>query len=248
MRVLVIFKVIVLLVITILTGCGIEVRETESEEKKEEKALETPPQPVQKPLVAKAEDVMLRGYIASAFEVEVDGDQYTDSEDFYTRQLARLEGEAIEAGYEGYEVRFNAEIGLSDLKAGMRVFLAPVDSRGYGGETSIQSNGSFQFYIPADGSSQEYKIRSNKRVDVTLTSADKKTVVKWCYNFSGIDMQVSLNDSRPVVINRFVTQVTRYACSTQSSGIQIPIKTPAAAEPTDSEQPEQETSESSEIR
>lgn len=165
----------------------------------------------------------LEGYIVSAFDLEVDGERYADSEDFYTAQLEKLQLEAEESGYAGYSLRFDAKIGLNDLKYGMRVYIISANEYGFATETTVQENGNFRATIPAKAYYDTYKIRTNKRVSVTLTSPDKKDVQKWCYNFSGHETQTTIEN--PALIKVFTTNVTKYACSqSTSSGIEIPVK------------------------
>lgn len=171
--------------------------------------------------VENLQPVTLRGYVASAFEIEVDGTQYLDSEDFYTSQIEKLEGEVVEAGYDGYTIKFDARIGLDDLKQGMKVYISSVEDRGFAGDTQVSDRGIFSMFIPASGSTALYRVRTNKRVNVLLTGPDGEKV-KWCYNFSGIESQIDVTDPRPVHIDKFETRVTRYSCSGQPTGIQIP--------------------------
>lgn len=165
----------------------------------------------------------LQGYVVSAFDMTVDDRQYADSEDFYTQQLGRIEDEAREGGYEGYTIKFDAQIGLDDLKHGMKVYVVSSQDRGYAADTRINEKGRFQMSIPAEGVEDTYKIRTNKRVNVILTSADKKDVVKWCYNFSGLETEATVES--PAIINKFQSRLTRYACMAGSdTGITIPAK------------------------
>lgn len=177
----------------------------------------------------------LQGYVVSAFDMTVDDKQYLDSEDFYTQQLGRIEDEAREGGYEGYTIKFDAQIGLDDLKRGMKVYVVSTQDQGYAADTKINEKGRFQMSIPAEGVEDTYKIRTNKRVNVILTSEDKKDVVKWCYNFSGLETEASVE--APAIINKFQSRLTRYACTTGSdTGITVPAKE-VTKEETDSEAP-----------
>jgi len=164
----------------------------------------------------------LQGYLVSAFDLSVDGKQYSDSESYYSEQLGRIENEVVDGGYSGYTLKFDAQIGLDDLKVGMKVYAVSVQSTGFAGDTRINDKGRFMLEIPAANVNDTYKIRTNKRISVTLTSADKKNVVKWCYNFSGNVTEASLDE--PAIINTFTTKLTRYACQADSSGISIPAK------------------------
>jgi hypothetical protein len=168
---------------------------------------------------------LLRGYIASAFDLSVDGKQYADSEDFYTQELDRLTVEAEASGYEGYVVTFDAEVGLSDLKRSMKVYAIPVEDRGYAGETTVGSDGTFQLTVQKEPV-VDYRVRANKRIGVILT-AEADTVL-WCYNFSAEDQDVTMDSELPIILREFTTRITKYKCAIDNgTGMKIPAK-PAA--------------------
>lgn len=167
--------------------------------------------------------VSLSGYVVSAWDVVVDGESYTDTEDYYTQQLEALHGMAEEEGYRGWDISFDAQIGLTDLKFGMKVFVVSGTTRGYAAEARVDSEGSFKISFPYD-SEALYKIRAMKRVSVTLTDPETKEWKKWCYILSAVEQEVSLmDDERPVLLSNFVTQTTTYECeSSGNTGITIP--------------------------
>ena len=166
------------------------------------------------------EGIQFIGYVSPAFDVTVDGKQYLDTEDFYTQQVDKLKQEALDSGYEGWTLDFDAEIGLDDLKAGMKVYIAPTGNRGFAGETEIKYDGSFKMDFPKEAVDAAYKVRAVKRVTVTLTNnADTNQVDRWCYTFNAVDQMVTLSQhDSPVILNNFVTHVTSYKCSTESAG------------------------------
>lgn len=167
------------------------------------------------------------GYISNAFDLTVDDERYSDSEDFYTRELDRLTEEAVEAGYEDWKLTFDAKIGLVDLKYGMNVFVASPGNRGFAGQTTVSSNAGFYIAVPPAARDEAFSIRAVKRINVTLTPPDelRKTEkpVRWCYNFSAEISDVRV-DGEPLVLNNFKTRITKYACSVDSNGIAIPPK------------------------
>jgi len=167
----------------------------------------------------------LQGYVVSAFEMEVDGVQYSDSEDFYTQQLVKIEAEAVEGGYDGYTIKFDAQIGLDDLKRNMKVYIVATQDQGFATDTKVNEKGRFRVSVPESGVQDSYKVRTNKRVTITLTSPDRKDIKKWCYNMSGHETEAQVGSD--AIIRTFSTKITRYACSvTTGGGIQIPSNKP----------------------
>lgn len=163
----------------------------------------------------------LEGYVASAFQMTVDGNTYADSEAFYTHQLDTLATQVAEQGYDGYSMEFDAQIGLNDLKYGMQVYVVAEGGSGFAGDTRVNESGRFSMAIPDGEGAHVFKVRTNKRVAVLLTSPDKKEKVQMCYNFSGVETTASLTNK--VIISNFVTQLTKYACSSApNGGIVIP--------------------------
>jgi len=228
--------VLVILVMNVIAACGNDLSGTDSDLAAKEKAEQEEKDQGAKTAPSEHEPVQLRGYVASAFDMEVDGRTYLDSEDFYTQQLTILKDKAVEAGYEDYEVKFEAEVGFDDLKNDMRVYIVSMDSRGYAGDTLVNGKGQFQMSIPGDGAEKLYRIRANKRVSVLLTGPTKEKV-RWCYNFSAVESSVDVAESDlPVILNVFKTTITQYACQQEpSKGLDIPNRqsgsAPAPKEP-----------------
>ena len=163
------------------------------------------------------------GYVANAFEVSVDGNVYSDLEDFYTEELARLPQKVQEAGYgDTYEINFDAKIGFEDLWQGMIVYIGAVSDRGYQGTGRVTRGGEFAIEMPKRAIEEVYKVRANKRINVILTSESE--IINICYNFSAIEQSVLFSESeKPIILKDFVTKITAYACSDQKdSGIAIP--------------------------
>lgn len=175
------------------------------------------------------EATQLIGYINNAFGVSVDGKDYTDSEDFYTQKITELTDSAKEAGYDGWGLALNAELGLDDLKNGMQVFVASGSQYGFAGSTQVDYDGSFRITIPENARSSLYSLRANKKIDVTLTppegaqddNGNALKPVRWCYNFSATMHGIPVN-GEPVNLKKFSSTLTKYACQVSSSGITIP--------------------------
>jgi hypothetical protein len=171
--------------------------------------------------------VTFAGYLSPAFSITVDGVRYADSEDFYTQQIDKLAKDAKADGYAGWTLDFDAQIGLDDLKYGMKVYIAAASGRGYAAETIIAEDGTFAVQFPKEAVDSVYQVRANKHISVSLTNPADETgndSVRWCYNFSAVDQSVSLSDhDKPIILNSFVTRVTKYECSASSNGgISIP--------------------------
>ena len=168
-------------------------------------------------------DIKFQGYLVSAFDINVDGKQYSDSEDFYTQKVDELEAQKADAGYKGYAVKFEANIGLDDLKQGMKVYVVPSESRGFAAETVIDYDGTFNVGFPAEAEDGSVKVRANKRVNVKLTKG--KETVYWCYNFSAKETGTKVSrDGKPIILDTFFTKLTKYKCQESTSGITVPEK------------------------
>ena len=168
------------------------------------------------------ESVEFHGAVTSAFSITVDGVRYEDSEDFYTQEVQRLPAKVESAGYTGWTAKFDAVLGFSDLSRDMTVYISPTEKRGYTGKTSVGSDATFRVELPSAASDSSYNVRAVKRVNVVLTKDGE--IKKFCYNFSAVDKNVSLNETdKPIVLDTFTSKLTLYACeSQQTDGIQIP--------------------------
>lgn len=167
--------------------------------------------------------IKFQGYLMSAFDISVDGKQYDDSEDFYTQKVDELEEQKAEAGYGDYTVKFEASIGLDDIKQGMKVYVVPSESRGYAAETVIDYDGTFKVDFPAEAQDGSVKVRANKRVNVKLSKG--KETVYWCYNFSAKEIGTKVDkNGKPIILDKFFTKLTKYKCQESTSGITIPEK------------------------
>ena len=191
----------------------------------QEQTLVTKQQKTQKDL-SYQDAAYLTGYLANAFDVVVDGKRYADTEDYYTQKLEQLMAEAEKSGYAGWTLSFDAEIGLEDLKYGMMVFASSAGNRGFAGQIPMDFNGSFQMEIPDSAREAVYSVRANKKINLTLTppedgeSSTFGKPIRWCYNFSAQLTGITLGS--PVILNSFESRLTKYACSLESSGIEIP--------------------------
>jgi hypothetical protein len=169
-------------------------------------------------------DAVFSGYVMSAFEIEVDGERYSDMEDFYTKELARLPQKIHAAGYsDASDVRFEAELGISDLWADMRVFVVATGERGYQAESRVADAGKFLVNFPAAATNETYRVRANKRISISFVSESK--LLRMCYNFSALDQSVLFSEAeKPIILDKFSSSITAYDCSAQSktSGLSIP--------------------------
>ena len=171
---------------------------------------------------------VLKGYVSSAFDITVDGENYKDSEDFYSKEIDTLQTQADAAGYADWALTFDAKIGLDDLRDGMKVFVISSSVKGYAAQVGVDAGGRFNVTFPATENAK-YQIRAVKRINVILknpdTTATNKKVV-WCYNFSANAQDVEMGSATgetPIILNTFTTELTKYECSnSQTTGISIP--------------------------
>jgi len=169
------------------------------------------------------EKVALLGSVVSAFQLTVDGRVYQDSEDFYSQEILRLQDKVAEAGYSGWDARFEAVLGFNDLASGMTVYAAPTAKTGYSGQAAVASDGKFRIEFPSNARDESVNVRAVKRVNVVLLRGGE--VRKFCYNFSAVEKNVSLKESSlPVLLDSFQTQMTLYSCDSQPSrdGLALP--------------------------
>ncbi|RZA27026.1 MAG: hypothetical protein EOP10_01645 [Proteobacteria bacterium] len=162
----------------------------------------------------------LRGFVANAFEVTVDGEAFADLEAFYTAEILKLPVKVKAAGYDDVKsVRFEAQIGFQDLFQGMEVYALATGKTGYQGTGRIATDGSFSLSFPEH--SATYRIRANKRIRVILQKAG--STINICYNFSAIEKSAPL-DGEPLILSDFSTSLTAYDCpaSTTVNQLEIP--------------------------
>jgi hypothetical protein len=202
----------------LVSSCGFYIEEQERKE-------EAPSKVVAEPVALAPDDTsfVISGYVLNAFEVTVDGEVYQDLEDFYTRETGRLSQRVRDAGYdETWTARFEAEVGFADLWNGMSVYIAPVQKRGYQARTYVDSNGGFSALFPPKAADDEYRIRANKRISVTISNGSETKML--CYNFSAIEKSARFSDKdKPVVLDSFRTTLTSYECrADEESGIIVP--------------------------
>lgn len=165
------------------------------------------------------------GYVLNAFEVSVDGEEYLDLEDFYTKELDRLPVKAAEAGFDAsYTITLDAEIGFTDLWLNMDVYVSPVAKHGYQGSSRVNEEGKFAIDLPADAVDEAYRVRANKRIRVLATRGGE--IKRFCYNFSAMEKSVPFSDEgKPIILSEFTTSITAYDCvESKSSGLEIPVQ------------------------
>lgn len=234
--------VVIILFITLffLPACGISVEEAEEEstEAPQDEIIYVevePEAPEEDEFNLDPEPVFLKGSISSGFHMTVDGTTYADSEDFYSQKIDVLEAEKIESGYEDYEMTFDAELGLTDLKNGMTVFAETAGDSGWSAETIVVSNGTFGLEFPDAVAGNKFQVRANKRIGVILVNGTEK--IYWCYNFSATQETKLTRESLPVLMRHFTTRLTKYKCQGgRSNSLSIPKSTsdvvPDGANPT----------------
>ena len=159
-------------------------------------------------LSEKLDSVAVDGYI-SPIDIDVDGQSYSDGEDFYTAELSRLEG-VVAKEYPGFGMDFEAAVGLRDLKRGMSVYLVSQND-GFSGESKVDGSGKFSFYIPNEYADDTYTLRAYKRIGLRLNPPEGsgKTPTYWCYNMYAERVGTV---GKSVVLREFTTKVTRYQC------------------------------------
>lgn len=222
-----------------LTGCGQEegtcpdtiVDQNTSPDKEDCKYQRAGSLPT--PTSTATNTVTIRGSITAAFAIEVDGEEYSDAEEYYSNAISEMRTKVDAAGYKGYAVKLNAVVGFNDLTNGMTVYVQTTSERGYQGVTTVGRDNNFILELPSDAAG-DYKIRANKRVTVILTATDKVPVM-YCYNLSANVISVPFKVSdKPVILKSFSTSLTRYSCEATESRPTLPVpKNPQDGETVD---------------
>jgi hypothetical protein len=168
----------------------------------------------------------LKGSITAAFDVTVDGEPYADLETFYTEEIGKLPSKVAKQGNDGWDVKFDAEIGFTDLYNQMSIFAQSTSDRGYQGRGFAKGDGNFVIKMPKEAEGDTFKIRGVKRTAVILKK-DGETK-KFCYNFGPQDSEVPYADrDKPIIMNSFTTRITAYECVQEdTTGLEIPGATP----------------------
>ena len=176
-------------------------------------------------------DFVVRGSVSPAFELTVNGESYSDIEDYFTQESARLPDKVVDSGYEGYKVRFDAAIGFNDLTQGMTVYISSKEKRGYQTKTLIAKNDTFAAKLPKEAAGDTYQIKANKRISVILTKGLE--VKKFCYNFAAVDLEVAYEViDKPIILSNFKSSLTTYECKQDvgSDSLKIPDNSTSPAE------------------
>lgn len=179
----------------------------------------------------------IQGAVVGAFDVEVDGQSYSDIESFYTEERERLPLKIEDAGYYGYDVDLQAKLGFRDLTNGMSVYVSSSEKRGYAARSVVQEDDTFLIRFPEDAAGDTYKIRAIKRISIVLSN--KEETLTFCYNFSALDTNVLYDEvDKPVVLSSFKTNITSYECPENQTGdnLHIPKNDAPEAESVDSEE------------
>lgn len=161
----------------------------------------------------------LKGSAQYAFNLSVDGQEFTDIEDYYTQQVDLLQSKVLEAGYDVDRVEFAGKLGFSDFIKDMSVFV--VSSANTQGKGVVDSQGNFSISVPNPNQLPlvTFKVRAQKRVQLILIK-NEMVSKKLCYNFSAVDMDVIEN---PILLSNFKTDLTMYDCSQDKpSGMNVP--------------------------
>jgi hypothetical protein len=208
MKTLTIMSIIVL----VLTACGTAEMPSNSQNK------DTTVKDLQ-PTELAEQSIVINGYV-SPININVDGVGYSDSEDFYTSEVGRLE-KLVKLQYPNYILFFDAEVGLKDFKQGLVAYMVSTGDVGVSDETPVDGRGQFKFNLPAKTDlTQNYILRAYKRIGLRLEYKDD--VITWCYNFYA-EKNVIIENGKSMILRDFVTKITKYQCtSTKTAGISLP--------------------------
>jgi len=207
-------KTLLIILAVILSGCG-----ADTALKNASDAANDPNNPASNNAVSAVNTIAITGYI-SPMNISVDGITYTDSEEFYTEELAKLQ-DKVQQQYPGYTLTFDAQVGLQDFTQGFAVYMVSNSGEGVANQTSVDGNGEFIFNIPSTTDlKQSYLLRAYKRIGLKLQ--EDTSVITWCYNMAA-QKSVILNPNNPMILSTFKTTITTYQCETDAgNGISLP--------------------------
>ena len=161
------------------------------------------------------------GYV-SPINISVNGTSYSDSEDFYTQELIKLQAQA-EKSYPDHVLTFDANVGLTNFQSGMSVFLVATNAQDVASSAVVNPDGKFSFMLDSNVDKQaSYTLRASKRIGLKLVKGSD--TIAWCYNMSA-EVQTALENT-PIILRDFKTVVTQYQCTSQNDNVNVP--TPAS--------------------
>jgi len=199
-------KALKTLILILLVSCGVDPNAL-TEQQKQQEQQQQPLQPTSK--LTSSDFLLLEGYV-SPINITVNNKAYRDSEDFYTQEVDRLTIDVHEK-YPGYDLFFDADIGLQDFKLGLLVFLVASSDSGVASESAVDSKGKFTFSLPSNVNKQDlYTLRASKRIGLRLVK-DKQTI-SWCYNLFAENDSVIV-DGKSIILRKWETNITNYKCT-----------------------------------
>lgn len=175
------------------------------------------PTPVEEPLV-------FSGYVQRAFTITVNGVEFADAEDLYTRFIDELllTDEANKARFEDAIIEVEGEYRVDAFGSGSRVFLASQTGDGHAYEATTGRDAKFRLEIKEDVSEEIFKARVVNRIGLKILKDG--TEQHYCYLLHGYRDNVVIDkESKPIIFDEFSTQLTTYDCekSTRNT-LQVP--------------------------
>jgi hypothetical protein len=174
--------------------------------------------------------VTYSGYVQKAFNLNVNGASFGDSEQFYTNFIDQL----IKPTYgdlKNAEVVVEGQYGMDEFGSASYVFMAPTVNEGDLFEAVTDQHSKFTVTVVPGALGELYKARVIIRIGLLVTI--DRVADHYCYVLYGLRDGIRLADqAKPVVFDSFKTQLNTYRCDkVESSQLVIPVLIPPVVAP-----------------
>lgn len=162
---------------------------------------------------AKEEPLVFSGYVQRAFTIRVNGIEFADAEDLYTRFLDELllSDEVNRERFQDSVIEVEGEYRVDAFGSGSRVFLASQSGDGHAFEATTGRDAKFRLEIEEDVSEEIFKARVVTRIGLKIVTDGVEQ--HYCYLLHGYRDNIVIDEeSKPIIFDEFSTQLTAYDC------------------------------------
>lgn len=173
-------------------------------------------------------NIAFSGYVQKAFSLTVNGNQFQDSEDFYTHFIDKL----VKPQYPDLQpdnVTVNGAYGLDEFGTNSGVYMASMASAGHLFQAVTDAQSKFIVQVQPSAQDETYQAKVVIRIGLDIKSATKSDT--YCYLLLGLKQGIAITDTaKPIIFDTFTTELDTYKCEqVQDSQIVIPGLTPGTA-------------------
>jgi len=170
---------------------------------------------------AETGDVEFSGFVQKAFTIKVNGKEFADSEQFYTRFIDEL----VKPAYPDLapkDVKVEGKYGLEEFGSNSKVFMSSVAADGHLYEGRTDAASKFTIKVQAKALDETYKARVVVRIGLEINQDGAPA--RYCYILHGNRDGVAVSESsKPIIFDDFKTQLTTYRCEdVQENTIVLP--------------------------